>query len=101
MRVTYDRTTDVMRVIFSDARIEESNEERPGLVVDYDVAGTMVGLEVLDALKSSYDVEADTLYINLKQPSHATDSALTDDDIIVRYEGEEIVGLTILRASTR
>ncbi len=52
-------------------------------------------------LWSSYDAEADTLYINFKKPSHATDSELTDDDVIVRYEGDEVIGLTILHASTR
>jgi uncharacterized protein YuzE len=52
-------------------------------------------------LWSSYDAEADVLYINFKKPSHATDSELTDNDVIVRYEGDEIVGLTILHASTR
>lgn len=52
-------------------------------------------------LWSSYDAETDTLYINFKKPSHATDSELTDDDIIVRYEGDEIIGLTILHASQR
>ena len=52
-------------------------------------------------LWSSYDAEADTLYINFKKPSHATDSELTDDDVIVRYEGEEVVGLTGLHASKR
>ena len=52
-------------------------------------------------LWSTYDAEADTLYINFRRPSHATDSELTDDDVIVRYEGDEVVGLTILHASTR
>ncbi len=52
-------------------------------------------------LWSSYDPEADVLYINFKKPSHATDSELTDDDVIIRYEGETIVGLTILHASQR
>jgi uncharacterized protein YuzE len=52
-------------------------------------------------LWSSYDTEADVLYINFKKPSPATDSELTDDDIIIRYEGEDIVGLTILHASKR
>jgi len=33
-------------------------------------------------LWSSYDAEADVLYINFKKPSHATNSELTDDDII-------------------
>jgi uncharacterized protein YuzE len=52
-------------------------------------------------LWSSYDKEADTLYINFKKPSVATDSELTDDDVIIRYEGKEVVGLTILHASKR
>ncbi len=52
-------------------------------------------------LWSSYDAEADTLYVSFKQPSQATDSELTDDDVILRYEGDEIIGFTILRASKR
>ncbi|MBC7898625.1 MAG: DUF2283 domain-containing protein [Saprospiraceae bacterium] len=52
-------------------------------------------------LWSSYDEEADVLYINFKKPSVATDSELTDDDVIIRYEGEEIIGLTILHVSQR
>ena len=50
---------------------------------------------------SSYDAEADTLYINFQKPSHATDSELTDDDIIIRCEGDEVVGPTVLHASER
>jgi uncharacterized protein YuzE len=41
------------------------------------------------------------LYINFKKPSTATDSELTDDDVIIRYEEDEVVGLTILHASKR
>jgi len=52
-------------------------------------------------LWSSYDSEADVLYINFKKPSRATDSELTDDDVIIRTEGDEVVGLTILHASSR
>jgi len=50
---------------------------------------------------TSYDEEADVLYINFKKPSNADDSELTDDDIIIRYEKKEIVGITILHASKR
>jgi uncharacterized protein YuzE len=52
-------------------------------------------------LWSFYDDEADVLYINFKKPARATDSELTDDDIIVRYEGDEMIGLTILHARLR
>jgi uncharacterized protein YuzE len=49
----------------------------------------------------SYDAEADTLYVNYRKPSYATDSELTEDDVIVRYEGEDVVGCAILHASQR
>lgn len=49
----------------------------------------------------SYDKEADVLYVNYKKPSQATDSELTDDDIIVRYEENEVIGYTVLHASKR
>jgi hypothetical protein len=39
-------------------------------------------------LWSSYERETDTLYINFKKRSYATDSEITDDDVIIRYEGE-------------
>jgi len=50
---------------------------------------------------SSYDEEADVLYLNFKKPSRADDSELTDDDIIIRYEKGEIIGVTVLHASKR
>ena len=52
-------------------------------------------------LLSSYDPEAHVLYINFKKPACATDSELTDDDVIVRYEGDEVIGVTILHVSKR
>jgi len=53
------------------------------------------------ALWLTYDPEADVLYVNFKKPSVATDSALTDDDVIVRYQNDEIIGFTVLHASQR
>ena len=49
----------------------------------------------------SYDEEADVLYLNFKKPSHMDDSELLDNDVIVRYEGEEVVGMTIMNASKK
>lgn len=49
----------------------------------------------------TYDESADVLYVNFAKPSIATDSDLTDDDVIVRYNGAEVVGYTILHASQR
>lgn len=49
----------------------------------------------------SYDAGADVLYVSFKQPGEATDSKLTDEDVILRYDGDEIVGFTVLHASQR
>lgn len=50
---------------------------------------------------ASFDAEADVLYMNFKKPSHADDTELTDDDILIRYEKGEVVGVTILHATSR
>jgi len=49
MKVTYDSEVDVLRVLFSDAQITESDEDKPGVILDYDEAGNVVGLEILNA----------------------------------------------------
>jgi uncharacterized protein YuzE len=51
MKVTYDPEVDVLRIVLSEIAIAESDEERPGLILDYDVDGNVVGLEILEASK--------------------------------------------------
>ena len=51
MNVTYDREVDILRITLSDSDIAESDEEAPGIIVDYDDKGVVVGLEILDASK--------------------------------------------------
>ena len=59
------------------------------------------GGKVSEQIWVTYDEEADVLYVNFEKPSHADDSELTDDDIIIRYEKGQIVGITVLNASKR
>ena len=49
MKTTYDPEVDVLRIIFSNAPIEESDEEKPGIILDFDKGGNVVGMEILDA----------------------------------------------------
>ena len=51
MKVTYDPEVDVLRILLSDAPIEESDEDKPGVILDYDKDGNIVGLEILYASK--------------------------------------------------
>jgi uncharacterized protein YuzE len=51
MKINYDPEVDVLRIIFNDNPIEESDEDKPGIILDYDKKGNVVGLEILDASK--------------------------------------------------
>lgn len=48
-----------------------------------------------------YDADADVLYISFQRPQQATETEMTDDGILLRYRGRELVGITILDASKR
>lgn len=49
MRVVYDVHTDTLTIILNDAPVAESDEDKPGIILDYDAGGNVVSLEVLDA----------------------------------------------------
>ena len=51
MKITYDPEADVLRIHFRNAPIEESDEDKPGVIIDYDKDGNIVGMEILDASK--------------------------------------------------
>lgn len=48
-----------------------------------------------------YDAEADVLYISFVRPQRATETEMTEDGILLRYRDAQLVGVTILEASTR
>jgi uncharacterized protein YuzE len=48
-----------------------------------------------------YDQEADVLYISLERPQQSTHSDMSEDGILLNYRDDQLVGVTILDASTR
>ena len=55
MKIIYNPEVDVLRIILRDAPIAESDEDKPGVVLDYDADGNVVGLEILDASRRTDD----------------------------------------------
>ncbi len=50
MKVLYDPRTDTLSVVLrDDAVVVESDEDKPGIILDYDQEGNLVSLEILDA----------------------------------------------------
>ncbi|PKO30894.1 MAG: DUF2283 domain-containing protein [Betaproteobacteria bacterium HGW-Betaproteobacteria-7] len=52
MKIDYDPATDALYVHLSDLPIIESEQIKPGIVLDYDEDGSVVGIEVLSASKN-------------------------------------------------
>lgn len=49
MKVTYDPEVDALKITLSNVSIEESDEQSPGVILDYDRDGNVIGLEILNA----------------------------------------------------
>jgi uncharacterized protein YuzE len=49
MKITYDAATDTLTVVLRDAPARISEEEKSGVILDYDSDGRLIALEVLDA----------------------------------------------------
>ena len=49
MRIHHDAAADALYVRFAETPVVDSEEVRPGIVVDYDVDGRIVAVEILDA----------------------------------------------------
>lgn len=50
MKVTYDERTDTLVLLLKeDASVAESDEDKPGVILDYDASGELVSVEVLQA----------------------------------------------------
>ncbi len=51
MKVKYDQEVDVLTIQLSEAPVEESDQDKPGVILDYDKDGKIVGIEILNASK--------------------------------------------------
>jgi uncharacterized protein YuzE len=56
MQIVYDRNTDTLTLQLKPGQIAESNQEKPGVILDFDEEGNLLGFEILDASLRIEDV---------------------------------------------
>lgn len=57
MKIKYDKEADVLYLKLSEAQVAESDEDKPGIIIDYDKKGNVVGIELLEASKRTENPE--------------------------------------------
>ncbi|ADM28779.1 Protein of unknown function DUF2283 [Ignisphaera aggregans DSM 17230] len=57
MILRYERSVDAFYIKLKEDRIVESDEVAPGIIIDYNDKGEIVGVEVLQFSKRSIDIK--------------------------------------------
>lgn len=65
MKLAYDATADALYLTLSDSNPAESDEVRPGVVIDYDAQGRVVGVEILHVRKQFPDADLSRMQLDL------------------------------------
>jgi uncharacterized protein YuzE len=55
MKIKYDKETDILYIKLNDLVIDESDEEKKGIIIDYAEDGTIVGIEILNASEQNIE----------------------------------------------
>lgn len=61
MKLKIDRDADALYLTLDESAVVESEEVAPGLIVDYNAAGLVVGIEMLQLSRRAPDLETGRL----------------------------------------
>lgn len=77
--------------------------KKPRKLLDGALAMAQLASELSNSdLWMSFDREADVLYISLRRPQQATETVELDNGgMLLHYRRDDVVGVTVLNASTR
>jgi uncharacterized protein YuzE len=51
MKIKYDPSVDIVQIVLKNTPVEESDEDKPGVILDYYKEGNIIGIEIRDASK--------------------------------------------------
>ena len=74
MKITYAPEADVLRILLSNIPVADSNEDKPGIIIDYDKDGNVVSLKISDASKRMENPYAVEYLVTFTQPQERQDS---------------------------
>lgn len=73
MKITYDQDVDALTIIFKQGEpVVESDEAKPGVVLDFDSAGELVSIELLDASKRMPNVTHMEFQLTPEKPAESS-----------------------------
>ena len=65
MNIKNDKQTDTLTILLKPEKVAESDEKKPGIILDYDDAGDLVGLEILDASRRVPNVSGIEFHVSV------------------------------------
>ncbi|MFO8038120.1 MAG: DUF2283 domain-containing protein [Sodalinema sp.] len=68
MKIKYDSDVDIIRITLKDAEIEDSDEEIPGIILDFDSSQNVIGIEILQASQRIDNPQAIEYMIAQRKP---------------------------------
>jgi uncharacterized protein YuzE len=72
MKVEYDRETDTLTGTLRDGVVAESDEDKPGVILDYNDVGNLLSIEVLDASQWVQDLRSVKIQTSAPRPCGAS-----------------------------
>lgn len=69
MRATYNQRTDTLTFQLTAGPVAESDEEKPGVILDYDEGGNLVGIEIPDASTRISNVTSLEFRVQVEHPT--------------------------------